>query len=195
MRKLWYIFSWIPVGIFHIATMLAGLVIVPVAIHLSEGKKEQWPDLFWLWGNDEEFVPEWWLIRARTLEYYDDDKWYEKVNIWLIKKFPRFWWFAVRNPVNNFRYIFKDRIATYDTNWDQTIPMEAPQMLAKGQQMAYRWAYNGVFAGYRRVWLTGTDGDGSYPKYSEIWVGWKVGSTVPGMGFTTQYRPNVEIGE
>jgi len=173
LKKLLYILSWIPVAIFHIATMLMGLIIVPIAIHLSEGKKEQWPDIFWLWGNDEEFIPKWWLIRAKEQN-------------WLIKRFPRFWWFAIRNPVNNFRYIFKDRKAKIEGWAPQN--MEAIDIVAWKVDEAHRWAYNGPFAGYCKIWLNNNG------TYSEFWIGWKVGSTIPGMGFTMQLRLNRKIG-
>ena len=43
-------------------------------------------------------------------------------------------------------------------------------------------------AGYRRVWL---NKDGTY---GEIWLGWKLGSPVPGLGFTTQIRLKQAVG-
>ena len=61
-------------------------------------------------------------------------------------------------------------------------------MIAAGVTRAYRWSYNGLFAGYRVVWL---EDDGTY---SERWFGWKVGSTVDGMGFAIQNRRHVTVG-
>jgi len=177
-KKILYAISWIPVAIFHIITILLGLIVVPYCLMAigKSGTDYEWPDFFWLWYNDEEGCPEWWLVRATNMN-------------WFIKRFPRFWWFAVRNPVNNFRYIFEDRMPIQrESNWGPLKPMEASNMLARGQQMAYRWVANKWFSGYRRVWLKGIT------HYSEIWIGWKIGSNVPGMGFTLQIRLNRKIG-
>jgi len=170
MIKLLYILSWILVAIVHIVLILLGLVVVPVAIKLN------WPRIFWLWDNDEEGYPTWAINRGIS----------------------PFVWFAIRNPVNNFRFIFSDRKANISGNWTED-SMEAQDLIDRNMRVAYRWSTNGLFAGYRRVWLTEPDrgwADDPFPyeKYSELWVGWKVGSTVPGMGFTLQYRRNREIG-
>lgn len=178
-RKAFYILSWIPVAAVHIVLILLGLVAVPFALHLCDyepgiPRKDMWPDFFWIWGNDEEEVPRWWYNKA--------------AQNWLTRLFPNFWWYAIRNPVNNFRFIFKDRAANWSGNWVSDV-MEPTELIENGVGEAHRWKYNGMFAGYRKVWL---NGDG---KYSEIWVGWKIGSGVPGMGFTTQVRLNRQIGE
>jgi hypothetical protein len=157
--------AFLPVGLVPL-----GLITVPIALMF-----DKWPKVLWLWNNDEEGCPEWWLIRASNMG-------------WFIKTFPRFWWFAVRNPLNNHRFLFKDRQPFIKSNWGPLKDMEAGNMLKRGQAIAYRWAYKGPFAGYRRVWLKGID------HYSEFWIGWKIGSDVPGMGFTLQFRPKRKIG-
>ena len=179
--KALHILSWIPLIAIKLALALLGLFTVPLALQFSEGKYEQWPDIFWVWGNDEsKGVPQWFLDKGRP--------------------FPNWWWYAVRNPVNNMRFVFKDRNASFFTNWQPDLPMEAQQMIDAGQITAYRWSYNGPFAGYRRVWLNDAK-DWNFTSikappthYSEIWFGWKVGSGVPGMGFTTQVRLKRKIG-
>ena len=107
----------------------------------------------------------------------------------IAKRFPRFWWLAIRNPIGNFRFLFKDRVPTVESNWNDAKPMEAAEMVKADQAVAYRWAWSGPYCGYRRVWLNKKQNT-----YSEIWFGWKVGSKVPGLGFTTQVRLNREIG-
>ena len=201
-RKALYIASWVPVALVKIALTLIGLVVVPIGLltqrmsykkgHTVDGN--HWPDILWLWGNDEEWVPEWWFVRA-------DQEWYTRY-------IPRFWWLAIRNPVGNLRFLFKDRDAHIESNWDQALPMEAELMLKKEQESAYCWSWAGPFAGYRLVWLNGfavafdtTDRDN--PKrigaiadsYHEFWFGWKLGSGVPGLGFTMQVRLKREIGK
>ena len=175
--KALYILSWIPVAAIKIVLAALGLFVVPFAIWLD------WPKVFWLWHN-QEGVPGWWLRRSLLH--------------WHTRYWPHWWWYAIRNPVNNARFIFADPgDVNIKTNWlaDEPISMEAPEMVEAGQRMAYMWRWSGPFASYRRVWITKWPGlllpSGNY---SEIWFGWKVGSSVPGMGFTMQVRLNREIG-
>jgi len=182
-RKALYVLSWIPVALIKIALVLLGLIAVPWALFFP-----RWPKFLWLWGNDEEGCPAWWGEMALAKGGF-------------IKQFPRFWWYAVRNPVNNMRYIFKDREANIE-GWGP-IRMEAQDLIDNKLDSASRWAWNGPFAGYRRVWVTQPPVDSYYTnspeldfpgKYSEFWIGWKVGSHVPGMGFAMQLRRNRDIG-
>ena len=161
--------------VLHLFLILFGLLWVPVCLGTVNG---DFSGMFWLWGNDEEGCPDWWMDRAANSDH-------GKVAEW----FPRFWWYAIRNPVNNFSFIFDDREAHTETDWNTDKPMEAQQLRNEGQHSAFMWSYNGPFGGYRRVWLTDSG------KYSEVWIGWKVGSTVPGMGFTTQIRLKRDIGK
>ena len=169
--KLLHILSWVVLGLIKLALALLGLFVVPIAL-----KFKHWPKILWLWHNAEGSAPAWFYRKA--LDASGPMFWW-----------PDWWWYAIRNPVNNARFIFKDREASIETNWPIAAPMEAQQMIAIGQGMAYRWAWSGPFAGYRCVWLNGQD------KYSEIWFGWKVGSTVPGMGFTMQWRRKAQVGQ
>ena len=180
VRKLAYILSWIPALLIKAALWFVGLVVIPVA--LLFGSQSKWrtkghyfPKLFFLWDNKEAGCPQWWLINAESGE---EGK--------VAKKFPKWWWFAIRNPVNGMRYVFKDREAKFE-GW-QSHQMEAKDLIEAGVTKATRWAYNGAFAGYRVIKL---EGDG---KYSEFWVGWKVGSSVDGMGLTIQRRKDRDIG-
>jgi len=171
LLKLFYILTWLVLVPLHLVLILMGLVIVPFSLAMMK-----WPPVFWLWYNDEEGCPAWWIHTSVNSNF-------------IAKTFPRFWWFAIRNPINNFRYIFKDRKATkMESNWSLIEPMEAPQLIKKDQKTAYRWLANGIFAGYRRVWLHSTT------KYSEFWIGWKINSKVPGMGFTLQLRLYRDVG-
>ena len=178
LKKLLYIVSWIVPALFKLVAWAVGLVVIPFALVVGSDKRWErkgsyFPKLFFLWDNKEEGVPDWWLRVA-------PDK-----NV-VARLFPRWWWFAMRNPVNGMRYIFEDREPTYE-GWGGE-PMEANDLIEANVKKASRWAYNGVFAGYRRVWLNGNN------KYSEFWFGWKVGSKVPGMGFAAQLRLKRDIG-
>ena len=66
--------------------------------------------------------------------------------------------------------------------------MEADALIGPKVSTASRWVTYKWMASYRRVWL------GKEGKYSEIWFGWKLGSPVPGLGFTVQIRINRDIG-
>lgn len=198
--KILHVLSWIVIGflftfplllfplftdmswwwIFTPGLIPLGFIAVPLALHICsyephKDRREVWPDLLWLWGNDQEGPPDWWDNGER--------------------KFAAFQWYATRNPVNNFRYLFKDPVSVnVATNWFHggssgvVVPMEAAFLREAGQAVAWRWLWAGPYAGYRRVWLNGQD------RYSEIWFGWKLGSTVPGLGFTGQVRPKRKIG-
>jgi hypothetical protein len=170
IKILFFILTWIPVALAKAAAAIVGLVVVPFGIALD------WPKLLWLWGNDEDGCPAWWLEVARNKH-------------WLIRHFPRWWWFAVRNPVNNSRFILDDTGPRHIvTNWRTTEAMEAAELLAVNQRVARRWVWRGMLAGYRRVWLNGNG------RYSELWIGWKLGSAVPGLGFAMQLRLKRQIG-
>ena len=140
--------------------------------------------MLWLWHNAEGSAPAWFYRKA--LDASGPMFWW-----------PDWWWYAIRNPVNNMRFIFEDREANSITNWDVVafaqdrpkISMEAEKMIEAGQKVAYRWMWSGLFAGYRRVWLNAGN-----ETYNEIWIGWKLGSDVPGLGFTLQLRFRRKIG-
>lgn len=174
----WWLLA--PVGLVPL-----GLVAVPLALmtrHLTvaASKKESeahWPHIFWLWGNDEEGCPDWWKVRA--------------AQEWYTRYWPEFWWYAVRNPVNNFRFLFDDVSLSkcyLKTNWQWEVPMEAQQLREAGKGSAFYYIQHGWKSGFRRVWLN----DGG--RYSEFWIGWKLASGVPGLGFAMQLRLKRKIG-
>lgn len=168
LQKLLHICSWVFLLFAKLFLAVLGLFVVPVAIALD------WPKIFWLWYNDEEGCPNWWFIAAEHKGGF-------------IAKFPQWWWFAIRNPVNNSRFIFKQpenyKIETNAPNEN----IEPHKLLEYDMRSAYRWNYSGPFAGFRYVKLKGDR------HYNEFWIGWKM-SKIPGMGFTSQLRLNRLIG-
>lgn len=183
--KVIYALSWVPALMIKASLALVGLLMVPFVLKFREGRFDR---LWWIWGNDaylhdptseqdKDGPPQWWLEDA------------EKTG-GLPAKFPAFWWYAIRNPVGNMRFIFENRSANLSTNWIHDIfgLIEADDLVKAGKNMAFVWRYAGPFASYRRVWLNGSD------KYSEIWIGWKVGTDTAGMGFTAQVRLKRPIG-
>lgn len=185
MRKLLYILSWLPMLLIKLGLFVVGLVLIPLGfltqrMTLVAVDEHHWPELLWLWGNDEDGLgPDWWLKKAATKG-------------WFIRTFPRYWWLAFRNTTNNMRYLFKDyplSTCHVETDWSLNNPMEAAWLKKAGKQSAYRWVWKKWKAGYRRVWLNDD------ARYSELWIGWKIGSDVPGCGFTLQPRLRRKIGE
>ena len=180
-NKLLYILAWIPPLILKFVLAVLGLFLIPIFLKLNVNMKK-----LPIWGNREEGPPEWFLIDHSVYR-----------------------WYAIRNPVNNTRYWFSDEGPFKTEGW-QRESMEAHDLIANNVKEASRWCYRGWFAGYRKVWLTTYKKDkllimksilkrkkvyllaGTY--YGEFWIGWKVGSHVPGLGFTLQWRRNREIG-
>lgn len=169
ITKLLHIIQWIVVITLMLPFMILGaFTIVPLALLFKVDMKK-----LPIWGNKEEGYPEW-------FDRYVQDFWYKKI-------FPRWWWYVIRNPLNNMRFLFDDSKSFDIEGWEPQ-SMEAHDLIIAGVTSASRWSYRGMTAGYRRVWLNDID------TYSEIWFGWKVGSTVPGMGFATQMRLKRDIG-
>lgn len=183
--KLLHIIQWIIVITITIPLMVLGaFVVIPLAL-LFKADMRTLP----IWGNREEGYPAW-------FDKYVQDYWYKKI-------FPRWWWFSIRNSLNNVRFLFDDSKPFKVEGW-QKPSMEAHDLIAANVRSASRWSYRGITAGWRRVWLTTVETDikffwyilvpaGEY--YSELWFGWKVGSTVEGLDITSQVRLYVEIGK
>ncbi len=179
LLKVAYVISWIPMVLVKLVGWALGLIFVPIALQISGGNQDHWPGILWLWGNEEDWdVPQWW--------YTDCVHAKNPIRRW----FPNWWWYAMRNTTNNMRYLFKDRKRAdieWSGNWTSA-SMEPQDLIENGVAEAHRWIYSGPYAGYRKVWLNGNN------KYSEFWIGWKLGSTVPGLGFTGQWRRKRKIG-
>jgi len=97
----------------------------------------------------------------------------------------RFAYMALRNPVNNHRFIFDDVIFWKTTGDPAAFDTEGYHLAKQGIHSASGWRCSGWIAGYRYIWLNKGPN-----KYSEFYIGWKVGSKVPGLGFTFQLRLN-----
>jgi hypothetical protein len=164
MLKPFVEMSW-PIAFAPVGLFFLGLYLIPIAIATRGEDSRAWYKIFWLWGNDEEGYPDWAYAEGHS----------------------PWWWYAVRNPINNHRFIFNDDKPFKNYGW---LPeaMEAQGLIEHKIKRAYRWRVRGIFAGYRLIWLVDNN------TYSEIWIGWKVGSRVPGLGLTFQVRLRREIG-
>ena len=92
---------WALAALVRFPLAVLGFVVVPVALRFSEtvygplgDEHERLPRWAWLWDNDEDGI--------------DGPPWYRNgyaLKHPVAKHFPRFWWLAVRNPVNNLRFV------------------------------------------------------------------------------------------
>lgn len=208
-----YILSWIPLFIINFVLLLIG---IPIVGFYAYWPQSEWPSWTWLWQNDEDqgepnwyelrfpdgapwlFIPvfdlKWELRLGENMGGFDPAmvlttlRWRNSKDRVLARYSAyarRFQYMAFRNPVNNHRFIFKDR-TVYKTSGDPEAFDHGGRSLEKaGIRLSAGWRWSGPFAGYKRTWLNKTPG-----KYSEFYTGWKLGSPVPGLGFTLQTRFN-----
>lgn len=206
---VWLVFLFVKV----VTVVVVGPFAVAVALLFGRDSRN-WPGIFWLWGNDEEGCPDWWLAyaerrdtRLRTAGFA------ERTSARIAAKIPVWWWYAVRNPVNNMRYIFKDvekfnvRMTVLsgtgadvtDQHFNpafkgreevaKTWPfIEAGHLVKWGAEKSIEWRWSGWKDGFRYVALTKPG------LYSEYVIGFKLGWGVPGLGFTLQRRKDRKIG-
>lgn len=165
------LFAILAFFIIKVPLVLLGAVIIPIALPFA--KDDQLPNWAWLWDNAEDGIngPEWYRLSYAP-------------NHPIAKKFPRFWWLAFRNPVNNLRFLFKiptpEAVKTAEWSWEG--PME-PNIARKNslkQIGRYRWHGWKCEFWYIRI-LTET-------RHFRIRIGWKLLQR-PGMGLTFQFMP------
>lgn len=154
---------WPIFAVISLALRLLGLIVVPIALALKGRHSNNWPKVFWLWGNDEEGCPKWWLELA-------EDKWYTKA-------FPCFWWYAIRNAVNNFRFTFLKE--------PDTLHEISSGDVERDPGFQWRYRYGGWMDSLRITWGDVHPQDGK----DEIYLGFKIGSSIGGVSFTAQARP------
>jgi len=162
--KILHILSWIPIFAINIVLWIMGIFVVS---WYARDPMDSWPKWTWIWQNDEDQGEPLWYVK----KYPDRSPWLR-----------RFLYMAFRNPVNNHRFIFEDKTTWYTDGDLDAFDTEGSDLVRRGIGMAAGWRWAGAFAGYRRIWLN------SSIKYSEFYIGWKVGSSVPGLGFTFQLR-------
>ena len=178
-RAALYILSWIPVGAINLVLLLIG---IPIVAWYARDSMDTWPRWTWLWQNDGDATDP----KLGASIGHDVPRWYYKKygpegEGWSQYRL-RFMYMAIRNPVNNHRFLFEDK-STWDTSGDpEAFDTEGIDLLNRGLAHTSGWRWSGPFAGYRRIWLKGVE------QYSEFYIGWKLGSAVPGLGFTFQLR-------
>ena len=143
---------WIPAALVKLILFVVGLVLVPFTSPYHP-----------IWGNEEHpYAPQWfkpdWPFKLR-----------------------QYWWRAIRNPVNNIRFLFED-IRLGDLEEQKGVPSPDKAVRELGRDSAWRWRRYKYFSEYMYMRRTG------YKKYFEFRIGWKIASPVPGLGFTIQLR-------
>ena len=117
---------------------------------------------------------------------------YLSKNVWL----RTWWWYAIRNPVEGWKKIFKHPERFTEFNRWETFhgasnsprppvePMESLPMLEAGITKWTRWRRSGWRLSYRKLVVPPT----GEPQYREIYFGWKLGTSPPDLDFAMQYR-------
>lgn len=177
---------WISMFVLRTILIVLGHIMIPIAMLFKAYEVRQskfydkkiltWTwDIMYLWGNEEDGID------GGPGYPFNGETWSQTRKIWT--------WTAVRNPVNNLRFVrpfsFKyDNVK--DIKWIGTEP----------DALKHQKVPNYYFASYKfyscfRVHWTGSDG-----KLKEFWVGWKIRPSnaitgvspyqVPGVGFTSQ---------
>lgn len=175
--KILHILSWILWFEIRAVGWLTGLVMVLVGFAVTK-PGEKWPWYCWLWGNDEDDSrvafkhPE-----QVNMDWYINEaagaKWWNPTLKWT----PNYHWFAFRNNFNNHRWVFKDREPNFAGDF-QIDGLNARELRNQNRTIAYRWVYDGIFAGFKQVQVISTT------KHKQWWFGWKLGHSTPGLGLT-----------
>jgi len=206
-----HVLSWLPLFALRFVLFLLG---IPIVAYFARWHQDRWQRWTWVWQNKEDqgepnwyklrfrdgtpwiFIPaidwKWDLLLGANMANIDRFKivarlhWSSKQRV--LARYStyarRFQYMAFRNNANNFRYIF-DEPEVYSTSGDPDAFSHDGWSLEKaGIRLSAGWRWSGMFAGYKRTWLKGPG------RYSEFYIGWKVGSATPGLGFTLQTRFN-----
>jgi hypothetical protein len=156
LRLPYALVQWASCIVFKVALIVLGLIAVPIALAFKE-----WPKILWLWGNDEEGCPDWWLNM-------------EKPKVKDI--FPRWWWYVIRNPINNFRFLFDE---------PENVKTYGEDELESKTGFQWRYRHSTFLDSFRCTWGEPRKSEGK----REFYIGWKLGSSVPGLGFAFSFRP------
>lgn len=157
-------FIWTTFIAIKLVLFLVGLVAVPLSL-LGDGRKRT-PKMFWLWGNDEP---------GFRNEDFD--------SVWAL-----LWDRVGRNPVGNSKYLLEKIFGDPDefNQWGVAKHEKGtPDPMEAGDKIQWRARQKGLLTSARITWGKPDNSKGK----NEVYFGFKLGSSVPGIGFATQVRP------
>jgi len=169
------VIAWIP---FAIAKVVLALLGLPLCLLLTTGKRPRW---LFIYHGGIPIEGWWWTYRNNS----EKSRW-----------FLTWWWYAIRNPVEGWKKVFKHPERFTEFNRWETVhgasnsprppvePMESLPMLEAGITKWVRWRRSGWRLSYRKLVVPPT----GEPQYREIYFGWKLGTSPPDLDFAMQYR-------
>ena len=175
------VLAWIPFILLKITLALFG----PLFCLFIE--KDHRPDILFVYHGGIEIEDWWWSYEQRLFGDVHLSK-----HVWL----RTWWWYAVRNPVEGWKKVFKHPERFTEFNRWETFhgasnsprapvePMESLPMLEAGITKWTRWRRSGWRLSYRKLVVPPT----GEPQYREIYFGWKLGTSPPDLDFAMQYR-------
>ena len=153
---------------------ILGVLTVPVALFWYD-KTGKWLRLLDTWHNFNDPV---WDLPVWYTERYAPAH-------WCAKRFPRFWWFAIRNPANNMRLWFKEPETYYEKAGGWEGPME-PRFAREQGRTLWRYRYSGAFS---ELWVIHAWNENRHFRFR---MGWKLGQRDGGtdaLGYAIQLMP------
>jgi len=150
----------------RIVTAAAGLIAVPLM--LSTDNRPAW---LWRPWHDPTGQASWWPAKAETRNP-------------IARRFPNFWWSAVRNPANGLRTypLLTCDVDPLRLEWrDNDLPTNPGPLRRTGERVGWFYAWQGAYSG---LWLCVLWSDSRHMK---LRIGWKL---VPDEDrFDNEWRP------
>ena len=145
---------WAPMLVLRAVVAALGLVMVPLMLAFTN--RPAW--LFRPW-YDPTGVAQWWPAYV------------EREGNAFVKRFPMFWWFAIRNPANGLRTysglacdVFQSQL-----KWrDNDLPTNPKPLRATGKRLGWFYAWHGVYSGFWACVLW------NKTHHAKFRIGWKL---------------------
>lgn len=161
---------WIPVVIYGLATLVNGFVIVLWLTLTNQIVTRE--SLFWPGRQITAWKPKWAWVYGNEEDGVEGAAWWQAAKAKWPKWLRTYWWSAIRNPVNNDRFVYPLGIIIDPAkikSWGNVT--DSPQDdEAREQTLRFRWCYTvqGPFSGFWArvpVWKQ---------RYFNIRCGWKL---------------------
>ena len=158
---------WLPMFALRAGVAALGLFMVPLM--LSTDNRPAW--LFRPW-HDPSGVAPWWLNYLAGNGNF------------ISRRFPNFWWSAVRNPANGLRTY---PLLTCDVDiarlewWHNDRPTNPAPLRATGKRLGWFYAWQGPYSGFWLCYLWNSE------RHAKVRIGWKLLPDEP--QFKTEWKP------